>query len=66
MPVSGLDTVQLYKVPSQTYPDVTYRVDIGRNTCTCPDFMARGRKIGYCKHILAVRMSMGAEFAVAL
>jgi ribonuclease HI len=56
----------IYKVPSQTYQDVTYRVDIGRNTCTCPDFMARGRKIGYCKHILAVRMSMGADLAVAL
>lgn len=45
-----------FRVPSQTYPGVMYLVDVEGNTCTCPDFQMRGRKIGYCKHLLAVRL----------
>ncbi len=50
-----------FRVPSQTYPGVIYRVDIARNTCTCPDFQARGKKVGHCKHILAVKIATGKE-----
>jgi ribonuclease HI len=45
----------LYAVPSQSDPFKTYTVDLSRNTCDCPDFRARGKRLGYCKHILAVR-----------
>lgn len=45
----------LYDVPSQSDPATAYRVDLARNICECPDFRARGRKLGYCKHILAAR-----------
>lgn len=47
-----------FNVPSQTYADVVYLVDNHKNTCTCPDFQMRGRKIGYCKHLLAVRLHL--------
>jgi ribonuclease HI len=45
-----------FNVPFQASPGIVYRVDIKNNTCTCPDFQVRGRKIGSCKHILAVKM----------
>jgi len=45
----------LYAVPSQSDPFKTYTVDLAKNTCDCADFKARGRKLGYCKHILAAR-----------
>ena len=45
----------LYAVPSQSDPFKTYTVDLAKNTCDCPDFKARGRKLGYCKHLLAAR-----------
>lgn len=48
----------MFRVPSQTYPGVVYLVDAAANTCTCPDFQMRGRKIGYCKHLLAVRLHL--------
>lgn len=44
-----------YLVPSQSDPARAYKVDLARNTCDCPDFQARGRKLGYCKHILAAK-----------
>lgn len=44
-----------YIVPSQSDPRKTYVVDLAQNTCDCPDFQARGGKLGYCKHILAAR-----------
>ncbi len=50
-----------FDVPSQRQPGVVYRVDVGMNTCTCPDFRAMGRDIGFCKHIMAVRISLGKE-----
>jgi ribonuclease HI len=55
-----------FKVPSQSSPGLIYRVDIKRNTCTCPDFQTRGKKVGYCKHTLAVRMSLGTKIDYAL
>lgn len=45
----------LYAVPSQSDPFKAYTVDLSKNTCDCPDFQARGKKLGYCKHILAAR-----------
>ena len=45
----------LYAVPSQSDPFKAYTVDLSQNTCDCPDFRARGKKLGYCKHILAAR-----------
>lgn len=45
----------LYSVPSQSDPFRKYTVDLTKNTCDCPDFEARGKKLGYCKHILAAR-----------
>jgi ribonuclease HI len=45
----------LYAVPSQSDSFRTYTVDLAKNTCDCPDFKARGKKLGYCKHILAAR-----------
>jgi len=44
-----------YLVPSQSDPARAYQVDLARNICNCPDFQARGKKLGYCKHILAAR-----------
>lgn len=45
----------LYVVPSQSNPFKAYTVDLFKNTCNCPDFQARGKRLGYCKHILAAR-----------
>lgn len=45
----------LYAVPSQSDPFKAYTVDLSKNTCNCPDFQARGKRLGYCKHILAAR-----------
>lgn len=45
----------VYSVPSQSDPSRAYTVDLRRNTCGCPDFRARGKRLGYCKHILAAR-----------
>lgn len=47
--------VDLYVVPSQSNPRKLYAVNLAENTCECPDFRVRGRKLGYCKHILAAR-----------
>ncbi|MGB9791861.1 MAG: ribonuclease HI [Thermacetogeniaceae bacterium] len=52
VPLSG----KKFRVPSQTRPGIFYLVDLDRYTCTCPDFQVRGRKVGYCKHLLAVEM----------
>lgn len=45
----------MYAVPSQSDPFKAYTVDLEKNICDCPDFKARGKKLGYCKHILAAR-----------
>lgn len=45
-----------YKVASQSEPGLFYIVDLDRNSCGCPDFVARGKEIGACKHLLAVKM----------
>jgi ribonuclease HI len=50
-----------YDVPSQHKPDIIYNVDITKNTCTCPDPNAKGSKSGYCKHIWAVKISLGVD-----
>lgn len=46
---------ELFTVPSQSNPWKNYTVNLVENTCDCPDFRARGKKLGYCKHILAAR-----------
>ena len=54
-----------YKVASQSEPGLFYIVDLDRNSCGCPDFVARGKEIGACKHLLAVKMYRDkAEVAV--
>jgi ribonuclease HI len=50
-----------FDVPSQHKPDVAYHVDIAKSTCTCPDPHAKGGNSGFCKHIWAVRISLGAD-----
>jgi ribonuclease HI len=45
-----------YKVASQSEPGLFYIVDAQENSCGCPDFVARGKEIGACKHLLAVKM----------
>jgi predicted nucleic acid-binding Zn finger protein len=31
--------------------DIAYDVDLENSTCTCPDFLARRRGVGLCKHL---------------
>lgn len=50
-----------FRVPSQTRPGIFYLVDLDRYTCTCPDFQMRGKKVGYCKHLLAVEMYLSGR-----
>ncbi|MEM2747323.1 MAG: SWIM zinc finger family protein [Candidatus Caldarchaeum sp.] len=47
-----------WTVPSQSNPSVKYTVvfDGERFSCSCPDFMYRGRE---CKHVYAVKLSEG-------
>jgi ribonuclease HI len=47
-----------YKVASQSEPGLFYVVDVQENSCGCPDFVARGKEIGACKHLLAVKMHL--------
>jgi len=40
----------------------TYEVDLAKNTCTCPHFIHRLRRLGgECKHITAVKESVAGS-----
>lgn len=55
VPLVSLIGNHLFSVPSQSNPFKAYTVDLEKNICDCPDFKVRGKKLGYCKHILAAR-----------
>src|SRR5262245_55513083 len=50
----------VWHVPSQTDGDKQYRVDLSRNTCTCPDHMEGGH---ICKHQIAVKFVARREMS---
>jgi hypothetical protein len=45
-------------VPSQSNGELNYRVNVGAQTCTCPDHADTGFK---CKHLFAVEFTMKRE-----
>lgn len=45
-------------VPSQSSTERVYRVDVEKQTCTCPDHLDAGHK---CKHIFAVEITAKRE-----
>jgi transposase len=50
----------VWHVPSQTDGEKTYRVDLSRNTCTCPDHTDGGH---VCKHVFAVKIVARRELS---
>ncbi len=47
-----------FRVQSEAHSERYYLVTLPSGSCTCPDWMQRGRFGGFdCKHILAIRMS---------
>ncbi|HEX8378312.1 MAG TPA: transposase [Pedobacter sp.] len=49
----------LWFVPSASGKSNRYKVDLGKQRCTCPDFEIRRQK---CKHIFAVEFSFEQDF----
>lgn len=52
-------TQEGWLVPSQTGAERIYRVNLGQQTCTCPDHEEAGFK---CKHIWAVEITLKREY----
>lgn len=52
-----------FSVPSQSVPEVAYRVIPleGSYSCNCPDFVRRHEEIGSCKHIHGVKFWIAAK-----
>ena len=55
----------VYQVESQSSPGTFYMVNLAIPACDCPDFQKRGKRVGYCKHILAAQKFAAGEDAVA-
>src|SRR5260221_14771878 len=51
-------TPECWLVPSQTETDRVYRVNVEKQTCTCPDHQEAGHK---CKHLYAVEITAQRE-----
>ncbi|MBI3865771.1 MAG: transposase [Planctomycetia bacterium] len=51
-------TPECWLVPSQSATDRTYRVNVEKQTCTCPDHQEAGFK---CKHLYAVEFTVKRE-----
>ena len=52
-----------FSVPSQTVEEIAYLVRFidGKFLCNCMDFRQRGKEIGLCKHIHAVRFWVASQ-----